>query len=145
MGTRFKSFAGGAVALMLGAVSANADVLHYRAQLKGTSESPPSAGRARGLITVLVDTDRRVMEYTVTYAGLSGPIAVAGFKEESSPPDDPIVTAPVGAGTSSIHAVVQVTDEEMRDLDRGKWLFDISTAANPGGEIRGRLQRVSSF
>jgi hypothetical protein len=135
--------AAAACALALGASAANAGVLHYEARLSGAAEAPANPSQARGLVTAVVDTDRRVMEYTVTYSGLGGPVSVAGFKEDSTPPDDPIVTAPTDGKAKTIHAVVSLTDAQINALDRGKWLFDIATTASPGGEIRGRLHRVS--
>ena len=140
---RTAALAAAACALALGATAANAGVLHYEARLSGGAETPANPSHAQGRITAAVDTERRVMEYTVTYSGLGGPISVAGFKEDATPPDDPIVTAPTDGKGETIHAVVRLTDAQINDLDRGKWLFDIATTASPGGEIRGRLHRVS--
>jgi hypothetical protein len=141
----FKIFAAAAATLAMSAGAANADILHYAAQLRGAAETPPAATRARGEVTALLDTDRRVLEYTVTYKDLTGPVVVAGFKEPTSPPDDPIVTAPADAKTSTIHAVVTLTRAQIQDLNAGKWIFDISTSANPGGEIRGKVERTSLY
>jgi hypothetical protein len=91
----------------------------------------------------VLDTDRRELEYTVTYQRLAGPVTVAGFKEAASPPDDPIVTAPGPGADGTIHAVVKLTPAQIDDLNAGRWWFDIGTSANPGGEIRGRLTRTS--
>ncbi|MEJ0066383.1 MAG: CHRD domain-containing protein [Caulobacteraceae bacterium] len=60
----------------------------------GVAETPPNPASAKGEVVGVLDTDRRTFEYTVTYKGLSGPIVAAGFKKPTSPPDDPIVTAP---------------------------------------------------
>lgn len=139
--TRLKTVAAAAASLMMGATAANADILHYRAQLRGAAETPPNPTAAKGEVVAVLDTDRRTLDYTVTYKGLSGPIAVAGFKEPNSPPDDPIITAPTAGET--IHAVAQLTAAQVNDLNASRWIFDISTSANPGGEIRGKVQRTS--
>jgi hypothetical protein len=142
MTTSLKTIAGAAAALLLSATAADADILRYQAQLRGAAETPPNATKARGELTALLDTDRGTFEYTVTYKNLSGPVVLAGFKEPSSPPDDPIVTAPTEAA-NAIHAVVKLTTAQMRDLNAGKWIFDITTSASPGGEIRGKVERTS--
>ena len=36
----------------------------------------------------------------------------------------------------------RLTDAQIADLNAGKWYFNIHTAANPGGEIRGQLKEV---
>jgi hypothetical protein len=130
---------------VISAGAASADILHYQALLRGAAETPPNATKARGEVTAIPDTDRRALEYTVTYKDLSGPVVVAGFKEATSPPDDPIVTAPDGANASTIHAVATLTNAQIQDLNAGKWIFDISTGASPGGEIRGKVLRTSIY
>ncbi|HLY77968.1 MAG TPA: CHRD domain-containing protein [Caulobacteraceae bacterium] len=136
-----KIIAAAGACLLLSATAADAGILHYRANLRGAAESPPNPTNARGEVVAVLDTDRRTFDYTVTYSGLSGPIEVAGFKQPNSPPDDPIITAPAGA--VMIHAVVQLTAEQITDLNASRWIFDISTRANPGGEIRGKVVRSS--
>jgi hypothetical protein len=145
MTTYLKTIAIAAGSLALTAAAANADVLHYQALLRGAAETPPNATHAKGQVTAVLDTDRRTFEYTVTYSGLSGPVAVAGFKEPTSPPDDPIVTAPTAAEAASIHDVVKLTPAQINDLNAGRWIFDISTGASPGGEIRGKVERTSLY
>ena len=147
LATRFtlKSVAIAVAILGASATAANADILHYQAQLRGAAETPANATRARGQVTAILDTDRRAFEYTVTYKDLSGPVVVAGFKQPTSPPDDPIVTAVADPKTTTIHAVVTLTNAQIQDLNAGKWIFDISTSASPGGEIRGKVERTSLY
>jgi hypothetical protein len=142
MTTSLTKIAVAAATLVLGATAADAGILRYEAQLRGAAETPPNPTNARGELTAVLDTDRRTFEYTVIYKNLSGPVVLAGFKEPSSPPDDPIVTAPT-ATANTIHAVVKLTTAQIRDLNAGKWIFDISTGASPGGEIRGKVERTS--
>ncbi|HXQ13108.1 MAG TPA: CHRD domain-containing protein [Caulobacteraceae bacterium] len=140
-----KPIAIAAAVLATTAAAANADILHYQAQLRGAAETPPNPSKARGEVTAVLDTDRHAFEYTVTYKDLSGPVTVAGFKQPTSPPDDPIVTAPTDPKTGVIHAVVTLTKGQVQDLNAGRWIFDISTGASPAGEIRGKVQRTSVY
>ena len=140
--TKSKTIAAAIAGLVLGgATAADAGILHYRAQLRGAAETPPNPTNAQGEVIAVLDTDRRTFDYTVSVKGLSGPIVAAGFKQPNSPPDDPIITAPTGSAT--IHAVVQLTAAQINDLNASRWIFDISTRANPGGEIRGKVVRSS--
>jgi hypothetical protein len=40
---------------------------------------------------------------------------------------------------SPIKGTATLTDAQIADLNAGKWYFNVHTAANPGGEIRGTL------
>ena len=40
---------------------------------------------------------------------------------------------------SPIRGDATLTDAQMKDLQDGKWYFNIHTAAHPDGEIRGQL------
>ena len=91
----------------------------------------------------MVDTDRRVLEYTVTYSGLAGPVTAAGFGRVARDPTDPVLVAPVDPKAGSIHAIVTLTAAQIADLNGGRWFFDIRTSANPAGEIRGVVYRTS--
>jgi hypothetical protein len=132
-----------AAAVGLSAAGAKADIVHYQAQLRGANETPANSSRAHGVVTAVLDTDRRALEYTVTYKDLSSAVTVAGFKQPTSPPDDPIVTAPSQPNADTIHDVVTLTKAQVQDLNAGRWIFDISTSASPAGEIRGKVERVS--
>jgi hypothetical protein len=119
MTTKLTTIALAAASLILSATAADAGILRYEAQLRGATETPPNVTKARGELTAMLDTDRGTFEYTVNYKNLSGPVVLAGFKEPSSPPGDPIVTAPTDA-TSTIHAIVKLTTAQIRDLNAGK-------------------------
>jgi len=124
--------------------AANADILHYQAQLRGAAETPANATRARGEVTAILDTDRRAFEYTVTYKDLSGPVVVAGFKQPTSPPDDPIVTAIADPKTTTIHAVVTLTNAQIQDLNAGKWIFRHLDQRQSGRRDPRQVERTTS-
>jgi hypothetical protein len=138
-----KAIAGAAALTLLAAGAADASILRYTAILKGAGETPPNAAPGRGVINAVLDTDTRELDYTVTVSRLTGPVTTAGFKEAASPPDDPIVTAPAPGHDGTIHAVARLTAAQVKALNAGQWWFDVGTAANPGGEIRGKLTRTS--
>jgi hypothetical protein len=136
-----KTIAAATAALVLSAGSAEAGILHYAAVLKGANMTPPTASHARGEITAVVDTDRRTFDYTVTYSGLSGPATSAGFQEHGAAVL-PALATPL-LKDPQVHATVTLTAAQINDLNAGHWSFDISTMANPGGEIGGDLTRAA--
>jgi hypothetical protein len=67
---------------------------------------------------------------------------MAHFHGPADPGKDapPVVTVP--DPRLPIGGSVRLTDKEMADLEAGKWYFNVHTAANPGGEVRGQLKEV---
>jgi len=52
----------------------------------------------------------------------------------------PIIPAS-NVATSPIKGTATLTDAQIADLNAGKWYFNVHTAANPGGEIRGTVMK----
>jgi hypothetical protein len=127
---------------VIGISAAHAGILNFEAQLKGPSASQSTAAHARGEVNAMLDTDRRLLEYTVTYSGLSGPAVSAGFEAGGSAA---VVVAPAADKSHSIHGVAELTDAQISDLAAGRWSFDIRTSANPNGELHGQVRRTSNF
>jgi|HubBroStandDraft_6_1064221.scaffolds.fasta_scaffold324913_2 hypothetical protein len=136
-----RTMAAATATLLLAAGSAEAGILHYAAVLKGANMTPPTASHARGEITAVVDTDRRTFDYTVSFTGLSGPATSAVFQEHGAAVLPALATPALK--DPQIHATVTLTAAQIDDLNAGRWRFDISTLANPGGEIGGELTRAA--
>jgi len=132
--------AAAAAVALLSTGSAQAGILHYEAVLRGANETPANASHARGELTASVDTDQRTLDYGVTYSGLSGPATKAGFQENGAATEVTASTGMLGHGTQ-INDHVQLTGPQMHDLADGRWTFNISTMASPGGEISGKVSR----
>jgi hypothetical protein len=130
------------IAFLLAAGAAQADILHFDAVLKGANETPPNAARGHGEVTAMLDTDRRTLDYTVTYSGLSGPATTAAFQQHGVAATASVASSALGKGPE-FHGDVQLTDKQISDLKDGQWSFNISTMDHPGGEIGGSLRRTS--
>ena len=120
--------------LAAGAARAN-EIIHYEADLTG-------AHGAKGTVTAELEPSEMTFAYRATYSGLSGPATAAHFHGPADPGKDapPVVTVP--DPRLPIGGSVRLTDKEMADLEAGKWYFNVHTAANPAGEIRGQLHEV---
>ena len=44
------------------------------------------------------------------------------------------------AASGNVSGTQTLTDAQIADLENGKWDFNVHTAKNKGGEIRGQLQ-----
>ena len=137
-----KAIAAATAVALLAAGSAQAGILHYEAVLRGANETPANASHARGELTANLDMDRHTLEYSVTYSGLSGPATTAAFQEHGSATGVGASAAVLGKGTE-IDDQVQLTRPQIDDLNAGRWTFNISTMASPGGEISGKIMRSS--
>ncbi len=130
--------------LALNVSAALAAKMTYSATLNAASEVPPKESDGTGIVQVEYDTETKAMTYTVNYSGLTGPATAAHFHGPAAAGVNAGVAVPVkGALLSPIEGSATLTDEQAKDLQAGQWYFNIHTAANPGGEIRGQLQELS--
>jgi hypothetical protein len=138
-----KTIAAATAVFLLTAGAAQADILHFDAVLKGVNETPPNAARGHGEVIAVLDTDRRTLDYTVSYSGLSGPATTANFQQHGAAAT-PTLASSILSGGPEWHGDVQLTDKQMSDLRAGQWSFNISTMEHPGGAIVGVLKRGSN-
>jgi hypothetical protein len=120
-----------------------AEKIKLSADITAASEVPPKATPGHGTLTGTVDTDTDVFTYHITFEGLTGPAAAAHFHGpamagENAKPQLPIKVSPI---VSPIDGKATLTADQVKDLVAGKWYFNIHTAANPGGEIRGQIEK----
>ena len=124
-----------AAAGLLIASAASAQMVHYTAKLAGASG-------VKGSGDVFAMLEGKTLTYTVNSKDLTGPAVAAHFHDASAPGGNgpPIVPAS-NVGTSPIKGTATLTDAQIADINAGKVYFNIHTAANPGGEIRGTLAK----
>jgi hypothetical protein len=124
-------------------LSVFAEEIKLSADLTAASEVPPKATAGHGTLTGTVDTDTDVFTYHITFEGLTGPAAAAHFHGpamagENAKPQLPIKVSPI---VSPIDGKATLTADQVKDLVAGKWYFNVHTAQNPGGEIRGQIEK----
>jgi hypothetical protein len=115
--------------------------MNFSAILRGGQETPPNATSGRGVVSAQLDTNTGEFDYSATYSGLTGPATAAHFHGPALPGVAAGVVIPVANVASPIHGSAQLTPAQMSDLISGKWYFNVHTAANPKGEIRGQVRR----
>jgi hypothetical protein len=125
----------------VGLCAANAGILNFQAELKAASHATPAVAHERGEVNAVLDTDRRELDYTVTYSGLTGP--VSGVFDSGS--GAAVVVAPAADAAHQIHGAATLTDAQINDLAAGRWVFDIRSSAAPQAELKGQVRRISNF
>ena len=137
-----------AVLLVLGlplaagpAVAAGKDVT-YRAALNGGSEVPATASHGEGEVTATFDPATKRLSWSGRYSGLTGPVTAAHFHGPAKAGENAGVLVPVTAASSPFTGETTLDDAKAADLAAGKLYFNLHTAANPKGEIRGQLERA---
>jgi len=130
-----------AAAVVLAAGAPGAATLHFNTALKGADEVPPHAVAGTGKVSASLDTTTKVFTYKVTYSGLTGAATMAHFHGPAAPGANapPVVPVPMANLANPMKGTATLTDAQIADLEAGNWYFNIHTAANPGGEIRGQL------
>ena len=113
----------------------------YSADLKAASEVPANDSKGAGTLTATYDTASKKLTYTVSYKDLSGPATMAHFHGPADAKSNAPVVVPAKDAANPIKGEATLTDAQAADLQAGKWYFNVHTAANKGGEIRGQVMK----
>ena len=117
-----------------------AETLNVKATLAPSTEVPPNTSTGTGALTGTYDTDTKVLTYSVTYSGLTGPASAAHFHGPAPAGKNSPVEIPIkGDLASPISGTATLTEDQAKNLLDGETYFNIHTAANKGGEVRGQV------
>lgn len=109
-------------------------------RLSGASEVPPTQSNAKGNLQATLDKNSRVLTWTLSVSGLSGPPTAAHFHGPAAAGENAGVAAPITiTGQPTDSGVITLTAAQLDDLLAGRWYINVHTAANPDGEIRGQI------
>lgn len=133
----FVAALGAALALTL--APACAEVIKYKADLNGPTEVPPTASKGVGAIEADYDTATKTLTWSGSYSGLTGPAVAAHFHGPAAAGKNAPPVVPVDAKASPFKGSAPLTDEQAKAFADGMIYFNIHTAENKGGEIRGQL------
>jgi CHRD domain len=135
-----RTLAGMAVAATLAATPAFAEMMSLKADLKGASEVPPVTSPGTGTVTATYDTASKKLSWKGTVSGLSGNATAAHFHGPAEPGKNAGVMVPApGVTTGPFEGSATLTDDQARAVLAGQTYFNIHTAANPNGEVRGQV------
>jgi CHRD domain-containing protein len=125
----------------LGLTAARAEMVTLKADLKGSNEVPPNTSAGSGKAEATLNTETKVLTWTVTFKDLSGPPVGAHFHGPAESGKNAGIVMPFRTLESPIQGTATLSDAQVSDLLAGKWYANIHTAANPGGELRGNMAR----
>ena len=133
-----------ALAIAVLSIAAHAATVTLKADLKASTEVPPNDSTGTGTLTGTLNTETNEFKYHLEFSGLSGPVVAAHFhgpaaEGTNAKPQIPIKTRPI---TSPIDGSATLTPEQAKDLTDGKWYFNLHTAGNPSGEVRGQIVKA---
>ena len=113
----------------------------FRTILTGAKEVPPNASAARGEMSAVYRPTTKVLEWRLSFGGLSGPVTWAYFHGPDGVGNDDAAIAPINATAenSPARGGYTLTDRQAADLLAGRWYVNIKTEKFPDGEIRGAL------
>lgn len=137
---------GMAAALAFAAAPAFAEVINLKAELKGSSEVPPNDSPGTGTLEGTFDTDTKVLTWTITYEGTTGPVTAAHFH---GPATETAAAAPIlpleGDLASPINGNATLDDQQATDLQGGAWYINLHTEQYPDGELRGQVMKAEAM
>jgi len=138
---RIVAVAGGLAGITLWAGSSLAAPESFQVPLTGAQEVPTVDTPAKGTAKLSYDAATRVVTWTITYSGLSGPATMAHFHGPAAKGENAGVqiwlTEKGKPVESPIKGQATLTPDQAKDFAAGKWYVNVHTEQHPGGEIRG--------
>ena len=121
---------------------AHAETINMKADLTGASEVPAVNTPGRGNLTATYDTASKRLSWRGTVSGLTGDATAAHFHGPAEPGKNAGVLVPApGVKTGALEGSATLTDDQAKALTAGQTYFNIHTAANPQGEVRGQVTK----
>jgi hypothetical protein len=130
------------VAVALVGAPAMAETITMKADLAGASEVPPVNTSGKGNLTATYDTATKKLSWQGTVSGLTGDATAAHFHGPTEPGKNAGVLVPApGVKSGAFEGSATLTDDQAKALTAGQTYFNIHTAANPQGEVRGQVTK----
>ena len=121
-------------------VTAHAETMTFHGTMSPSNEVPAKTTDGKGNVEATLDTNNKLLTYTVTYSGLTGPATAAHIHGPAAVGQNAGVLIPMKAPLESpIKGTATLTDDQVKELEAGQMYANVHTAANPGGELRGQL------
>jgi hypothetical protein len=109
----------------------------------GSQEVPAVTTAGSGSVTGSYNSSTNLLNYTVTWTGLSGPATLMHFHGPALAGANAGValgiTGFTSAASGSYTGSATLNDTQEADLLAGKWYYNVHTTNNGGGEIRAQV------
>lgn len=120
---------------------AHSEMISLSAGLSGANEVPPNDSPASGMAEATLDTETRMLSFSIEYEGMSGPAIGAHIHGPVGPSGNAGIMIPFATTQSPIEGSAELTAAQMNDVLDGLTYVNIHTQKHPGGELRGQLTR----
>lgn len=107
--------------------------------LSGNQEVPMKAVAGTGNVYATLDRATNVLTYTVSYAGLTGPLQAAHFHGPAPAGVNAGVALPITVTYSPLNGAARLTPAMAADVERGLWYVNLHTPNYPDGELRAQV------
>jgi len=125
------------------AAQTQAAVESFKVSLTGTQQVPAVETTGTGTADLSYDPATRVVSWSITYTGLSGPVTMAHFHGPAEAGKNAGVQLSLlqqgSAAESPIKGQATLTAEQAEQFVAGQWYINLHTQAHPGGEIRAQV------
>ena len=116
------------------------DGIGFTAMLDGSQETPnPVVTNAKGTGWAILRDDGGEMEYSVTIAGLSSNLTGSHFHNAPAGIGGGVVQSITFTDSTSTGSWTGFSENIISELIKNRLYFNVHSANNPGGEIRGQL------
>jgi len=111
----------------------------------GAQEVPPVSTAAGGTITGNYNSANNTLQFSIGWTGLSGTVSGIHFHGPAPVGTNAGIMIDLGpnitsnAATGAATGTITLTDAQETNLLNGQVYYNIHTAANPNGEIRGQV------
>lgn len=117
-----------------------AEIVKLKADLKASSEVPPTKSNGTGAVAITYDTASKKLSWKGRYQGLTGPATAAHFHVGDVGKNGG-VAIPIAPNASPFEGSATLSDTQASELMAGRIYVNIHTEANKAGEIRGQVVR----
>ncbi len=136
--SRMPLMAGAAVAAMIAASAAHAEMVSYTADLSPAAVVPPTDSSGSGSADITVDTEAMTISWTTQVDGLGGEPTAAHIHGPAAAGEN---AAPmIDMSGSLADGSAEITEEQWTALQDGMTYVNVHTEQHPDGEIRGQVE-----
>lgn len=136
------TIAASVAAMLILSTAALAEERTFTASLSSSETVPPVESDGRGELEAILDTETKLLKWTVTFENLTGAPTAAHFHGPADPGENAGPVVPATDLESPMEGEATLDDAQIADLEAGKWYFNIHTAQHPDGEIRGQVKHL---
>ena len=117
--------------------------ISFKVPLSGAQQVPPVQTTGSGTADLTYDPTTRVVTWSITYSGLSGPVTMAHFHGPAAEGKNGPVVVWLSKQGSPVEGPIKgeatLSPEQAQQFTAGEWYINVHTRDHPAGEIRGQV------